>query len=421
MARLALDQTPVVSLPRRFLYSMPIWGVLAGLLLLIDGDSLLRSRWHPGTLALVHTFTLGVLGNAMFGSLLQFLPAAAGVPLRVGRLGTLMHIELNAGVLLLVGGFYFGSTVLLTLAGLLLPLAFLVLVGVTFPAVCRAAGQPLLRAGIGGSLLFGLIAALLGGALALCGGGRLALVVPPWVDVHASLGVLGWVILLLASVGRVVMPMFQGTGTTSAKWHAVWLGCLVVLLTLASMWRLAGNGKMGLRVTLAFSGLSFTLTVAWLQRHTSAARRGPLWWSWRAGTLALIASALAVLWQSREPLLAAALALGIALPLLVVGMALEIVAFLGWIELHRRIGRGVQLPGVQRLMPARERGAAIMVLASAGAAVVLATVHPDAWLARAAGLLQCMAWGGVATVFLGTRRRVHRFLRDQVKSGYEHA
>jgi hypothetical protein len=215
--------------------------------------------------------------------------------------------------------------------------------------------------------------------------------------------------------------MFQGTGTTSAKWHAVWLGFLVVLLTLASMWRLAGNGEMGLRVMLAFSGLSFALTVAWLQMHTSAARRGPLWWSWRVGTFALIASAVAVVWQSREPLLAAALALGIALPLLVVGMALEIVAFLGWIELHRRIGRGVQLPGVQRLMPARERGAAVMVFASAGAAVVLATVHPDAWLARAAGLLQCMAWGGVAAVFLGTRWRVQRFLRDQVKSGCEHA
>ncbi|WP_238149597.1 hypothetical protein [Dyella jiangningensis] len=395
---------------------MPIWGVLAGLLLVIDGDSLVRSRWHPGTLALVHTFTLGVLGNAMFGSLLQFLPAAAGVPLRVGRLGAWMHIALNTGVLLLVAGFHFGSAVLLSLAGLLLPLAFLALVGMTLPAVCRAAGQRLLRAGIGGSLVFGLITAVLGGALALCSGGRLALVMPPWVDVHASLGVLGWVILLLASVGRVVMPMFQGTGMSSVKWHGVWFASLVVLLTLASAWRLVGDGEAGLQATLACFGVSFALTVVWLQKRTAAARRGPLWWSWRAGALVLVASAVALPWQIREPLLAAALALGVALPLLVVGMALEIVAFLGWIELHRRVGRGVQLPGVQRLMPARERGAAVMALGSAGAAVVLATVHPDAWLARAAGLLQCMAWGGVAAVFHGTRRRVQRFLRDQWKS-----
>lgn len=417
MARLALDQAPIVSLPRRFLCSMPIWGVLAGLLLVIDGDGLLRSRWHPGTLALVHTITLGVLGNAMFGSLLQFLPAAAGVPLRGGRLGTWVHVALNAGTLLLVGGFYLASPLLLTLAGLLLPLAFLVLVSIILLAVCRAAGQRLLRAGVGASLVFGLTTALLGGALALCGGGRLSLIMPPWVDVHASLGVLGWVVLLLASVGRVVMPMFQGTGVPPVKWHAAWLGSLVMLLPVVAAWRLTGVGETVLPATLACFGLSFALTVAWLQKRTTKARRGPLWWSWRVGAFSLVVSVAALSWQSRAPLIAAALALGLALPLLVVGMALEIVAFLGWIELHRRVGRGVQLPGVQRLMPARERGAAVIALAVAGAAAVLATMHPAAWLARMAGLLQCAAWVGVAAAFLGTRRRVQRFLRDQVNPG----
>jgi len=172
-----------------------------------------------------------------------------------------------------------------------------------------------------------------------------------------------------------------------------------------------------LLVTLAFFGLSFAFTVVWLQRHTKQARRGPLWWGWRVGSFALLASVLALSWQSERPLLAAALALGMALPLQVVGMALEIVAFLGWIELHRRVGRGVQLPGVQRLMPARERGAALIVLAVAGAAVVLATLHPEARLVRTAGLLECVAWVGVAAVLIGTRQRVQRFLRDQWRSG----
>ncbi len=417
MARLALDQAPVVSLPRRFLCSMPIWGALAGLLLLIDGDNLLRSRWHPGTLALVHTVTLGVLGNAMFGSLLQFLPAAAGVPLRGGRLGACMHVALNAGAMSLVCGFYVASSLLLTLAGLLLPLAFLALAGIVLPALCRAVGQRLLRTGVGASLVSGLATAVLGGALALCGSGRLSLVMPPWVDVHAALGVLGWVVLLLASVGRVVMPMFQGTGVPPVKWHAAWLVGLVLLLPLAAASHLVGLGDGGLLSILAFFGLSFALVLAWLQRRTTRARRGPLWWSWRVGAIALVASAAALAWQGRVPLLAAALALGVALPLLVVGMALEIVAFLGWIELHRRVGRGVQLPGVQRLMPARERGAAVIALAVAGIAVALATIYPAAWLAHAAGLIQCGAWGGVAAVFLGTRHRVQRFLRDQVASG----
>lgn len=396
---------------------MPIWGVLAGLLLVIDGDSLLHSRWYPGTLALVHAITLGVLGNAMFGSLLQFLPAAAGVPLSGGRLGAWVHVALNAGALSLVGGFYLASTLLLTLAGLLLPLAFLTLVGIFLPSLCRAAGQRLLRAGVGVSLVFGLTTALLGGALAICASGRLSLVMPPWVDVHAAFGVLGWVVLLLASVGRVVMPMFQGTGVPPAKWQAAWLGGMAVLLPATAALRVTGMDEVSLPVTLALFALTFALTVIWLQKRTTQARRGPLWWSWRAGGFALSASVVALSWQSREPLLAAALALGVALPLLVVGMALEIVAFLGWIDLHRRVGRGVQLPGVQRLMPAKERGTAIIALAVAGAAIVLATMHPAAWLVRTAGLLQCVAWGGVAAAFLGTRRRVRRFLRDQVNPG----
>ncbi|WP_236585578.1 hypothetical protein [Dyella sp. EPa41] len=417
MAKLALDQAPTVSLPRRFLCSMPAWGMLAGLLLMLDGDGMLRSRWHPGTLALVHTFTLGVLGNAMFGSLLQFLPAAAGVPLRSGRLASGMHIALNLGTLSLVGGFYFASIPLLTLGGLMLPLAFLALVGITLPAVCRAVGQRRLRAGIGASLLFGLATALLGGALALCGSGRLSLDIPRWVDVHASLGVLGWMVVLLASVGRVVMPMFQGTVAPPPTWHAAWLGCLLAMFPVAAVSYLIGLGDAVLPATVALFGLSFAFTVTWSQRRTTQARRGPLWWSWRVGSLALLVSAVALSSQSGGPLPAAALALGMALPLLVVGMALEIVAFLGWIELHRRVGRGVPLPGVQRLMPARERGAALIALAVAGAAVVLSTLHPDTWLVGTAGLFQCIAWVGVAAVFLGTRRRVRQFLRDQVKPG----
>ncbi|MBV8157829.1 MAG: hypothetical protein JO278_09235, partial [Dyella sp.] len=276
---------------------MPIWGVLAGLLLVIDGDSLLRSRWHPDTLALVHIITLGVLGNAMFGSLLQFLPAAAGVPLRGGRLGAWVHVVLNAGALSLVGGFQLASTPLLTLAGILLPLAFVALVGLILPAVCRAAGQRLLRAGVGASLVFGLTTALLGGVLAICASGRLSLVMPPWVDVHAAFGLLGWVVLLLASVGRVVMPMFQGTGVPPVKCHAAWLGSLVVLLPVAAVLRLTGTDETGLPATLALFGLSFALTVAWLQKRTTQARRGPLWWSWRVGAFALVASVAALSWQ----------------------------------------------------------------------------------------------------------------------------
>ena len=66
-------------------------------------------------------------------------------------------------------------------------------------------------------------------------------------------------------------------------------------------------------------------------------------------------------------------------------MMLEIVPFIGWIELHRRCGRGVQLPGVQRLLPAHDKTRAL--LAQVPLLLLPAAVTcPSAWLARAAGL-----------------------------------
>src|SRR6185312_17183962 len=109
MTKLRLDRAPAAPLPLRFLLTVPLWGVLAGVLLIVDGDVALRTRWQPATLALVHVFTLGVLGNVMFGSVLQFLPAAAGVRVRGGvRLGRLLHAVFNLGVLLLVAGLHEG-------------------------------------------------------------------------------------------------------------------------------------------------------------------------------------------------------------------------------------------------------------------------------------------------------------------------
>ncbi|MEP7185520.1 MAG: hypothetical protein ABI767_06745 [Rhodanobacter sp.] len=75
----------------------------AGILLMSHGELVLQSRWRPGTLALVHVLTLGVLGNATFDSVLQFLPAAASARIHGGRkLGHALHAMFNAGIILLL-------------------------------------------------------------------------------------------------------------------------------------------------------------------------------------------------------------------------------------------------------------------------------------------------------------------------------
>jgi hypothetical protein len=410
MARLALDQAPAVSLPRRFLLSAPLWGMLAGVLLLVDGDAVLRSRWHPPTLALAHVFTLGVLGNVMFGSVLQFLPAAAGVRVRGGMLlGAPLHVLFNLGALLLVAGLHQSWPAALLGAAVLLPLAFVLLAAMTLPGLIAAVGQRLLRAGLGVAIGFGVLAALLGGALALALADGRAWPVGALVDVHAGWGVLGWIVVLLASVARVVMPMFQGTGTLPARVQALWLGSALVMLSGAAWWRLAHADDRWLIGTVTLHATLFACAALWLQWRAPRQRRSPLLWSWRAGLIVLLLAALTLIAGPRGGLLAAVLGLGIALPLLLLGMALEIVAFIGWIELHRVCGRGVQLPGVQRLLPDSDK---FSVLLAQLPLLLLpaAALWPSAWLARAAGLALLFAWLGMWSALRGARRRANGFL-----------
>lgn len=410
MTQLRLDQAPAPSLPRRFLLTAPCWGMLAGALLIVDGDAALRMRWNPATLALAHVFTLGVLGNAMFGSVLQFLPAAAGVRVRgSATFGPPLHILFNLGALLLVAGLHQRWRFALIGAALLLPLAFALLAAMVVPGLLTAAGQRLLRAGFGVAIGFAVLTALLGGLLALGLAGKLALPLAPLADVHAGWGVLGWVVVLMASVARVVMPMFQGTGTLRGPVQAAWLGSAVLMLPGAAIWRLAGGAGAWLLGTVALWGLLFAGAGLWLQWRAPRPRRGPLLWSWRVGLTLLALAALALLADVRDGMLAGALGLGVALPLLVTGMMLEIVPFIGWIELHRRIGRGVQLPGVQRLLPVQEKNRALLGQLPL-LLLPLAACWPSAWLARVAGLALVLAWGSAWWTLRGVRRRADHFL-----------
>ncbi|OOG38552.1 MULTISPECIES: hypothetical protein [unclassified Rhodanobacter] len=411
MVQLALEKAPPTALPRRFLLSVPLWGMFAGILLVVDGDALLRTRWLPETLALVHAFTLGVLGNAMFGSVLQFLPAAAGVHVRGSTsLGPWLHVLFNLGLALLMTGLLAGWRLGLLAAGVLLPTTFVLLCAMTLPGTLSAVGQRLLRAGIGVSLVFALSTALLGGCLALGLGGWLEIPLAALVDVHASWGLLGWTVLLIASVARVVMPMFQGTSVVPAAAQAAWLMSLLLALLAGAWLRLLRDDASWLRLALAIHALLFTCSALWLQWRAPRSRRGPLLWSWQAGLGALAITALILLWDTRNELLAGALGLCIALPLLVNGMLLEIVAFLGWIALHRRVSRGVRIPGIQRLLPELDKARVLLAQLPQAFLLPAAVLWPRLWLARSAGLAMLLAWLCLWLTLDGVRRRANRFL-----------
>ncbi|MBL8299446.1 MAG: hypothetical protein JNN30_13995 [Rhodanobacteraceae bacterium] len=415
MARLAIEDAPAPSTPRRFLLAVPYWGMAAGALLLTDAAALLHTRWHPATLAATHAFTLGVMGNLLVGSLLQFLPAAAGVRLRGAACGGLLCLLFNCGILLLTSGLYLLKPLLLTAAAAALALAFSLLAVMTGPGLLTACGQGLLRAGLSAALLAALVTAAGGVLLALALSNWLAAPwsVPVLTDVHAAWGIAGWVLLTLGSVSRVVMPMFLGTAVTPPRLQMAWTAATVLLLVAASILLLAGGSAMPLRLSVAGAALAFASAALQQQLRTAPARNAPLRAWWRSGLLALTAFALVLPWQLRGDLLAGVLGIAVALPLLTVGMQLEIVAFLGWLDLHRRYGHGTRLPSVHRLLPDADKWRVLCGFLAAVPLQLAAVLKPSTGLARAAGLALLIAYTLLWHALGGVRRRSARFVAQK--------
>ena len=77
-ALLSFEQAPPLNAPLRFFLTAPLFGVIAGLLLLLEGEGVLLSRWSPSALALTHLLTLGFMLQIMIGALIQVLPVVSG-------------------------------------------------------------------------------------------------------------------------------------------------------------------------------------------------------------------------------------------------------------------------------------------------------------------------------------------------------
>lgn len=414
MTRLRMTQAPAPAIPRLFLRSAALWGVLAGALLLAEGEAALASRWSGATLALVHALTLGFLGNAMFGALLQFLPVAVGASVRGGAVAArILHVLLNLGAALLIAGFRWPQALNPAWGGGLLLVAFLLLAALTLPGLLRAEGEGFLRQGIGLAVAAALVTATLGLLLALGWSGLLHLPQLALTDAHAGWGLLGWVLGLLAAVARVVAPMFQGAAPAPTRAQGGWQFVLYVLLAVLLVGAMRGVSPGWMRIALALPVLIFALGGLWLQLRARHLRLAPLTFFWGAGFVVLAIAGCLLLTGAGSAMAVGALVVGVGLPLLVTGMALEIVAFLGWIELQRACGRGVHVPGVQLLMPSRDKAIVLALHLVAGLLLALATWQSR--VAAIAGVALLLAHGTAFVALGGARRRGRRFIAERAK------
>jgi hypothetical protein len=395
--KLAFEHTPGLALPLRFLLAAPWFGALAGLLLVWQGADAMSTRWAPATLAVTHLLTLGFLGMAMAGSLLQMVPVVAGVELHwARRLGPVIWAALATGALLLAGGFLHGLPWCLRAAGVLLAGAFLLLLAVLARALSQrsAPGALPVVAGMRQAVAALACAVAVGVALTAFLTGSLHLRIMEWTNVHAAWALVGWVGVLVVSVVFQVVPMFQSTQLFPrqlafilpplclaglATWTAGYLG--------GQAWQWLGAGLAGACLAV-FAGYTLVL----LLRRKRAADASTWYWWLALGSLLASVMLFLVPCSADKSVMVGVLFIGGFAMSAVNGMLYKIVPFLLW---YHGQHAGCDVPGVRQLMPERELRVQFAWHAASVAVLLAAAVAPR-WLAQPAGAVlavSCMRLG----------------------------
>jgi hypothetical protein len=390
---------PSIWVPLPFLLTAPCFVFAAALLLMWQGEAALASRWTPVTLAMTHLLTLGFLTMSIVGALFQILPVVAGTSIALARpVAALSWCGLAGGTVVLASalGFGLGSGSYVAAAGMLglAGLVVLIAVGTALSHRTVPAAQPLVagvRLAISGlAVTMGLGAAL---AMYLAGLGTLDVLL--FIDVHASWGLVGWIVALTAAVSFQVIPMFQGT---PAYPRSLEQRMPAVLFALLLAWSAAALLKVPSLELAAEIGVAALLakyvatTLLFFYRRKRKPDIGTCYWSLAMACLALaILVHFLPLEREQRALLTGVLVIAGFGMSAVNGMLYKIVPFLVWYHLQcdARLARE-RMPGVKSIV---EEARALRQLRWHVVALGLLLASPLApsVLARPAGLFMMLA------------------------------
>lgn len=422
-ADLSFEQAPPVSVPFRFLLTAPLFGVAAGLLLVWAGESALATRWDATTLALTHLVTAGFMLQAMCGALLQFIPVAVGGDIRRSPLvAGLAHPLLVAGALSLVTGLLLIQPGLLIGAGAILGLGVTVLVVPVLYALwqtpARGATVAALRIAVAGLA----ITAALGAVLASGLGRGWALPYVALTELHASWGLGGWSLLLMAGVSFFVVPMFQLTPPYPKRFARLFAPVVAAALLLASLLP-AGFAGLLAGAVLAAGGAAFAVATLRLQARRRRRVTDTTFLFFRLAMSSLLlgsASWLAgLLWpvlgeDPRFPVWLGVLILCGGFLAAINGMMYKIVPFITWLHLQRACGPDRMPPSMREMLAETAMRKQFGLYVAALATLLLAVWLPV--LARAAGLLLAASSLWLAFNLAAATRRFAELL-SRVRAG----
>jgi cbb3-type cytochrome oxidase subunit 1 len=235
---------PFSMVSKYFIAAVVSFVVLAGLSAFFAAD-IQGHHFQPKLLALTHIATLGWVTMIIFGAMYQLVPVVLEVKLFSAKLGEIQFWLYVVGILGLVYGFWsFNVGVHFTASASLVTLAiliFIVNVVITMTNVTKwnLTGLYLLTA-----LVYLTITALAGLLLSInLGFPFISRIHLDYLKIHAHLGFIGWVAMVIMGVGLKLIPMFglsHGFSTTPAKVAYVLVN--IGLLGTTVEWLMTGPG-----------------------------------------------------------------------------------------------------------------------------------------------------------------------------------
>ena len=252
IGNLSFSALPPINVPFRYFISASIFLILAAILMLVSGQALWSSRWHPAMLAITHLFTLGFISMVMMGAIYQFLPVIGGVgltkPQRVANISHSLHV---IGTLALAANFLWPSSLLKYSAMSTLAIGFIYYLTAITQVLIKKLSQGYAIVGMRLALVCFVVVIVLGlllliktellinaqqlDSLMLSGLTKQYFFTDKSVtNFHALIGWFGWITVFIIALSGQIIPMFHVTPKVPnliAKYLPVTLVFLLLVFT----------------------------------------------------------------------------------------------------------------------------------------------------------------------------------------------
>ena len=338
---LSVDQAPPISAPLRFFLTAPLFGVLAGILILLSDTTILISRYSTDSIVITHAITIGFFAFIMLGSLTQMLPVLASAKIQnVKNITLISYFLLTLGLLSMIFGLKLDIKLLISLSYMMLGIGFLIMILSILYAIKGVKHFTATIKGMLASLIFAFMIVLMG-MLLLSEYANNSISQYHYIlaNVHSVWAIFGFSGLLIIGVAFQVLPMFY----VAPKFKQFCKKRVVILISIGLfIWLalniFAENYALYAKLWIATFFWAFATTV-WLKfnrRKRAVSDVTVLYW--RAASIFLTLGSFLWIFDEffkHEYIVMVAILIGGGFILsIMIGMIYKIVPFLVWFHLN---------------------------------------------------------------------------------------